>query len=120
MISNVMMPAMRKEMIAAGPAPPMTTPLPTNRPAPITPPRAIRFMCRRFRPFPRPELSVCSGTVLSTFPPEGVDRARRLPAAARRRTVVQGGHRVGVIHITHLVSHLTLRLGNSARPEPDL
>ncbi len=50
-----MTPAMRNDTIAAGPALSMTTPLPTNNPAPITPPRAMRFMCRFFRPFPRPE-----------------------------------------------------------------
>jgi hypothetical protein len=45
--STTSMPVMAKEMMAAGPAEPMTTPLPTNRPAPITPPSAIICMCRR-------------------------------------------------------------------------
>ncbi len=36
-------------MMAAGPADFTTTPLPTNSPAPITPPNAISSMCRRRR-----------------------------------------------------------------------
>src|SRR5580658_3920279 len=42
-------PVSRKEMLAAGPADWITTRLPTNSPAPITPPSAIIVMCRRFR-----------------------------------------------------------------------
>src|SRR6202030_4397366 len=45
--STTSVPVRAKEITAAGPAAPMTTPLPTNRPAPITPPSAIICMCRR-------------------------------------------------------------------------
>src|SRR6266478_971718 len=45
--STTSVPVRANEMTAAGPAAPMTTPLPTNRPAPITPPSAIICMCRR-------------------------------------------------------------------------
>src|ERR1700724_274677 len=47
MTSTTSVPVRAKEITAAGPAAPMTTPLPTNRPAPITPPSAIICMCRR-------------------------------------------------------------------------
>src|SRR5579863_20327 len=42
-------PVITKENTAAGPAALMTTPLPTKRPAPMTPPSAIIVMCRCFR-----------------------------------------------------------------------
>src|SRR5205814_2315453 len=45
--STTSVPVRAKETTAAGPAEAMTTPLPTNRPAPITPPSAIMCMCRR-------------------------------------------------------------------------
>src|ERR1700731_3794990 len=45
--STTSVPVRAKEIPAPGPAAPMTTPLPTNRPAPITPPSAIICMCRR-------------------------------------------------------------------------
>src|ERR1700704_4733127 len=45
--STTSVPVRAKEITAAGPAAAMTTPLPTNRPAPITPPSAIICMCRR-------------------------------------------------------------------------
>src|SRR6267154_972767 len=45
--STTSVPVRAKEITAAGPAEAMTTPLPTNRPAPITPPRAIMCMWRR-------------------------------------------------------------------------
>src|SRR6266853_23450 len=45
--STTSAPVRANEITAAGPAAPMTTPLPTNRPAPITPPSAIICMCRR-------------------------------------------------------------------------
>ena len=44
----------RKERLAAGPADWITTRLPTNRPAPITPPRAIMVICRSFNPWRSP------------------------------------------------------------------
>jgi hypothetical protein len=43
-------PVITKERIAAGPVWFITTPLPTKRPAPITPPSAIIDMCLRFKP----------------------------------------------------------------------
>src|SRR2546421_6696493 len=45
--STTSVPVRAKETTAAGPGEAMTTPLPTNRPAPITPPSAIMCMCRR-------------------------------------------------------------------------
>src|SRR5277367_4101025 len=42
-------PVITKENTAAGPAALMTTPLPTKRPAPMTPPSAIIVMCRCFK-----------------------------------------------------------------------
>src|SRR5260221_10122706 len=45
--STTSAPVRANEITAAGPAAPMTTPLPTNRPAPITPPSAIICICRR-------------------------------------------------------------------------
>src|ERR1700731_3012526 len=45
--STTSVPVRAKEIPAPGPAAPMTTPLPTNRPAPIPPPSAIICMCRR-------------------------------------------------------------------------
>ena len=47
-------PVITKETTAAGPVALMTTPLPTNRPAPMTPPKAIMVMCRCFRLWRRP------------------------------------------------------------------
>src|ERR1700704_2305874 len=41
-------PVIAKETTAAGPAALMTTPLPTNSPAPMTPPKAIIIMCLCF------------------------------------------------------------------------
>ena len=46
MTSTTRSPVMAKESTAAGPADLMTTPLPTNRPAPMTPPSAIIVMWR--------------------------------------------------------------------------
>jgi hypothetical protein len=40
-------------MKAPGPVSPMTTPEPTNRPAPITPPMAIMVNCRWLKAFCR-------------------------------------------------------------------
>src|ERR1700733_7349920 len=45
--STTSVPVSAKEMTAAGPAEAITTPLPTNRPAPMTPPSAIISMWRR-------------------------------------------------------------------------
>src|ERR1700694_3627742 len=45
--STTSVPVRAKEITAAGPAAPMTTPLPTNRPAPITSPSAIISIGRR-------------------------------------------------------------------------
>src|SRR5882672_6742430 len=47
--STTSAPVSANETTAAGPAACTTTPLPTNRPAPITPPSAISSMCRRRR-----------------------------------------------------------------------
>src|ERR1700733_6042426 len=47
-------PVMMKETTAAGPAALMTTPLPTNRPAPMTPPRAIIVMGRGLKAWRSP------------------------------------------------------------------
>src|ERR1700722_3901748 len=47
-------PVMTKDRPAAGPAALMTTPLPTKRPAPMTPPSAIIVMCRCFKPWRSP------------------------------------------------------------------
>ena len=41
-------PVIANETTAAGPADLMTTPLPTNRPAPMAPPKAIIIMCLCF------------------------------------------------------------------------
>src|SRR5215470_15366154 len=68
-------PVRAKEITAAGPAAPMTTPLPTNRPAPITPPSAIICMCRRRSERRNPVLAVSS--VVS------VDSAAMAPPRAR-------------------------------------
>ncbi|MDT4868021.1 hypothetical protein FQZ97_1029610 [compost metagenome] len=54
MTSTTSRPVMRKERTAPGPADLMTTPLPTNRPAPITPPSAIMVMWRCLRPWDSP------------------------------------------------------------------
>lgn len=53
-------PASRNEISAAGPAAWMTTPLPTNRPAPMVPPIAIMVMCRCFSPLRSPVSSMLS------------------------------------------------------------
>jgi hypothetical protein len=47
--STTSSPVITNERTAAGPAALMTTPLPTKRPAPMTPPRAIIIMCRCLR-----------------------------------------------------------------------
>src|ERR1700679_3785252 len=47
--STTSSPVMTKDTTAAGPVAWITTPLPTNRPAPMTPPRAIMVMCRCFK-----------------------------------------------------------------------
>ena len=59
MTSTTSRPVMRKERIAAGPADLMTTPLPTNSPAPMTPPRAIMVMCRCLSPCESPGEEAC-------------------------------------------------------------
>src|SRR5438105_15105163 len=61
--STTSVPVRAKEITAAGPAEAMTTPLPTNRPAPITPPSAIMCMCRRCRARRSP-LEAESGAVI--------------------------------------------------------
>ncbi|MNY58564.1 hypothetical protein D3C86_1949120 [compost metagenome] len=58
MIRMTSTPVTRKEIRAAGPADWMTTPLPTNRPAPMTPPRAIMAMWRCLSPDCRPPLEL--------------------------------------------------------------
>src|SRR5580658_9602248 len=53
--STTSVPVSANEITAAGPAEPMTTPLPTKSPAPITPPSAIICMWRRRSERRRPE-----------------------------------------------------------------
>src|SRR5882757_4964561 len=52
--STTSSPVITNERTAAGPAALITTPLPTKRPAPMTPPRAIIVMCRCLRPWRSP------------------------------------------------------------------
>src|ERR1700736_4685506 len=52
--STTSSPVITNDRTAAGPAALMTTPLPTKRPAPMTPPRAIMVMCRCLRPWRSP------------------------------------------------------------------
>ena len=47
--STTSIPVITKEKTAAGPAALITTPLPTKRPAPMTPPSAIMVICRCFK-----------------------------------------------------------------------
>ena len=54
-------------MNAPGPASLMTTPEPTNSPAPITPPMAIMVRCRCFNPLCNWEPAVCA---IAFNPPE--------------------------------------------------
>src|SRR5579863_6055850 len=61
MTSTTSSPVIANERTAAGPAALMTTPLPTKRPAPMTPPRAIMVMCRCFRPWRSP--LACEGVL---------------------------------------------------------
>src|SRR5437879_13891259 len=74
--STTSVPVRANEMTAAGPAAPMTTPLPTNRPAPITPPSAIICMCRR-RSERRSPLDAALGRVIG-----GGSRGNGTPAAS--------------------------------------
>src|SRR5580658_11155065 len=53
--STTSVPVSANEITAAGPAEPMTTPLPTKSPAPITPPSAIICMWRRRSERRRPD-----------------------------------------------------------------
>src|SRR5579864_1474735 len=66
--STTRVPVSANESTAAGPAEPMTTPLPTNRPAPITPPSAIICMCRRCseRRNPVAAAGTCASTLAFT------------------------------------------------------
>src|SRR6202034_726607 len=65
--STTSSPVITKATTAAGPAALITTPLPTNRPAPMTPPRAIIVMCRCFRLWRSP---LAGGAVLFTLESE--------------------------------------------------
>src|ERR1019366_2358438 len=67
--STTSSPVITKEMTAAGPAALMTTPLPTKRPAPMTPPRAIIIMCRCFKLWRSP---LEGGGVLFTLGSAGI------------------------------------------------
>src|SRR5882672_11260288 len=74
--STTSVPVRANEITAAGPAAPMTTPLPTIRPAPITPPSAIICMCRR-RSERRSPLDAGLGMVIG-----GASRGNCTPAAS--------------------------------------
>src|SRR5947199_5059049 len=90
MTRTMITPAERKETTAAGPVAWMTTPLPTNSPAPITPPSAMRFMCRFLRPCWSPELSsVVVGTCMA-LPLDSVSQFRRCGGQHQRRAAGSG------------------------------
>src|SRR5207237_143773 len=97
-------PARANEITAAGPAAPMTTPLPTNRPAPITPPSAIICMWRR-RSERRSPLDAAPGRVIG----EG-SRGNCTPAASHEFLVFlevpdRLGQGVTAEWITELLRH---------------
>src|ERR1700730_6354670 len=126
--STTSVPVRAKEITAAGPAAPMTTPLPTNRPAPITPPSAIICMCRR-RSERRSPLEAESGRLIC-----GSSRGNCTPAASHEFLVFlevadRLGQSVTAEWITELLRHhhlqhrglaVTLRCGRRAQGRRDV
>src|SRR5215472_14440152 len=78
--STTSVPVRAKEMTAAGPAEPMTTPLPTNSPAPITPPSAIICMWRRCSERRRPLAARSGAAVLALTGAAPSGRCTRWPS----------------------------------------
>src|SRR5258708_10278637 len=76
--STTGVPVSGKEMRAAGPAAPITTPRPTNGPAPMTPPSAIICMCRRRSERRRPLASRPGRLMASRVLPVFLEIAHRL------------------------------------------
>src|SRR3984893_13225259 len=110
--STTSVPVRAKEITAAGPAAPMTTPLPTNRPAPITPPSAIICMCRR-RSERRSPLEAGLGMVIAG------SRGNCTPAASHEFLVFlevpdRLGQGVTAEWITQLLRHHHLQHGGLA------
>src|SRR5471030_724395 len=94
MTSTTSSPVIAKEITAAGPAALMTTPLPTNSPAPMTPPRAIIVMCLCFRLWRSPLVpgGVSFILVILTVAPLYRKRPRRIqPFHPRGQTQERSG-----------------------------
>src|SRR5262249_31905366 len=130
MTSTTSVPVSAKEMTAAGPAEPMTTPLPTKRPAPMTPPRAIICMCRR-RSERRNPLESRPGTgVLMALLAESPLMAPasgellvflEVPHRLRQRIAAEGiPERLCHEHLEHRGAARALRGGRRAQRGPDV
>src|SRR5579872_3547610 len=88
--STTRVPVSANESTAAGPAEPMTTPLPTKRPAPITPPSAIICMCRRCNERRSPVAAgICASTLALTASGELLILGE-VPHGLRERITAEG------------------------------
>src|SRR5215472_15181669 len=113
--STTSVPVRAKEMTAAGPAEPMTTPLPTNSPAPITPPSAIICMWRRCSERRRP-LAARSGAAALALIGPALSRERlvlgEVPHGLRERVAAE---RVAELLGDHHLEHGGAALGLGRR-----
>src|ERR1700681_2789104 len=106
--STTSVPVRAKEITAAGPAEPMTTPLPTKSPAPMTPPSAIICMWRRRSERRSPSgAGTCAGIACS--PASGVRVEGTQPALHEFLVFLEVAHgrreRVTPERITELLRH---------------
>src|SRR6185312_8398352 len=105
MTSTTRVPVRANEITAAGPVAWTTTPLPTNRPAPITPPSAIICMCRRcrvrLRPWAGPVVILSTGTGRVTGGGHRSKIARRAPSYPHNNVLPESNHYFHESVITH-------------------
>src|SRR6201991_3712107 len=101
MTRTITPPAIKNDTTAAGPVAWMTTPLPTNKPAPMTPPSAIKFIWRRLRLWRKPSAWVSAASSFDidflSAPTNGQQPSGRLTPAvsgdANHRTSGTARHR---------------------------